>query len=177
LILSLIACAAGGVDRLRPGLVEPLIADGWQVAVTLTPTAATWFTANGETARLESLTGLPVRSTSRFPGQPRPHPDPTVCAVVPATANSLAKLALGISDNQALTTANEMIGRPDVPVVVLPAINLAHTQHPAWPNHIAALRSADVRLLLGEDIWPLHSPRQEPGLPWPAALAAIRAAV
>lgn len=175
-VLSLVACAAGGVDGLRTHLAEPLVRDGWQVAVTLTPTAGTWFAASGEASRLEELTGLPVRWTSRLPGQPRPHPDPDVCAVVPATANAVAKLALGISDNQAMTAANEMIGRPDVPVVVFPSINLAHTRHPAWPGHIAALRSAGVHLLLGEDIWPLNSPRKESGLPWAVALQAIRSA-
>ena len=175
-VLSLVGCAAGGVEGLRPGLVEPLVADGWTVAITLTPTAGTWFAANGEATQLEELTGLPVRWASRLPGRPRPHPDPDVCAVVPATSNAVAKLALGISDNQAMTAANEMIGRPDVPVVVFPCVNLAHTRHPAWPGHVAALRSAGVRLLIGEDVWPLTAPRREPGLPWRAALEAIRSA-
>jgi hypothetical protein len=175
-VLSLVACAAGGVEGLRGELVEPLVAEGWTVAVTLTPTAGTWFSANGEATRLEELTGLPVRWTSRLAGQPRPHPDPDVCAVVPATANAVTKLALGISDNQAMTAANEMIGRADVPVVVFPCINLAHTRHPAWTGHVAALRSAGVRLLLGEDVWPLAAPRKEPGLPWSIIRASVQAA-
>ncbi len=116
-----------------------------------------------------------MRWTSRLPGEPRPHPDPDVCAVVPATANAVAKLALGISDSQAMTVANEMIGREDVPVVVFPCINLAHTRHPAWPGHLAALRSAEVEVMTGEDVWPLLSPRSEPGLPWATILTAIRA--
>ncbi|GAB6902761.1 flavoprotein [Kineosporia succinea] len=168
-VLSLIACGAGGIDGLRPGLVAPLVDAGWTVAITLTPTAGTWLSADGEAGALETLTGLPVRWASRLPGQPRPHPDPDVCAVVPATANAVAKLALGISDNQAMTAANEMIGRPDVPVVVFPCINLAHTRHPAWAGHVAALESAGVRLLSRD----LTAPRQEPGLPW----ALIREAI
>ncbi|GAB3267632.1 flavoprotein [Kineosporia babensis] len=174
-VLSLIACAAGGIHGLRPSLVEPLVRDGWQVAITLTPTAGTWLSGNGEAAALAELTGLAVRWNSRLPGEPRPHPEPDLCAVVPATANAVAKLALGISDNQAMTAANEMIGRPDVPVLAFPCINLAHTRHPAWAGHLAALRAADVNLLVGEDIWPLTTPRKEPGLPWARILQEIRA--
>lgn len=36
--LGLIGSAAGGLERIRPALIEPAIARGWQVAVTLTPT-------------------------------------------------------------------------------------------------------------------------------------------
>jgi hypothetical protein len=32
----------GGIETLREGLVQPLIADGHQIVVTLTPTAAAW---------------------------------------------------------------------------------------------------------------------------------------
>jgi hypothetical protein len=175
-VLALVGCAAGGITGLRSGLVEPLVAEGWTVAITLTPAAGVWFAQDGEAARLEELTGLPVRSASRLPGQPRPHPEPEVCAVVPATANAVAKLALGISDNQAMTVANEMIGRDDVPVVVFPCINLAHTRHPAWAGHLAALGSAGVQVMTGEDVWPLVTARKEPGLPWATIRNAIRTA-
>jgi hypothetical protein len=174
-VLSLVACAAGGIAGLRPHLVTPLVEAGWRVAITLTPTAGTWLTDDGEASRLEALTGLPVRWETRLPGRPRPHPDPDVCAVVPATANAVAKLALAISDNQAMTVANEMIGREDVPVLVFPCINLAHTRHPAWDGHLATLRSAGVRMMTGEDVWPLHSPRREQGLPWDRIRQEIQA--
>ncbi|WP_432535769.1 flavoprotein [Kineococcus arenarius] len=55
-------------------------------------------------------------STSRLPRQQRPHPDPDPdpdpdCWVVaPATAGTVAKLALGIADNQAVTPVCEAIG-------------------------------------------------------------------
>lgn len=143
-VLGLVACAAGGVDRLRAELVEPLVADGWTVGITLTATAARWL--EPELPALEELTGLPVRWTSRLPAEPRPHPDPTCFAVVPATANYTAKLALGISDSQALTPVCEALGGA-VPVVLAPRVNALNAGHPAWPAHLAALRSAGVHLL------------------------------
>ncbi|MFE7794168.1 hypothetical protein [Streptomyces sp. NPDC057460] len=63
--------AADGVEQLRTGLVEPAIALGRQVAVTLTPNAGQWLRANGELDRLEAVTGLPVRDTPRLPTEAR----------------------------------------------------------------------------------------------------------
>ena len=54
--------SAGGVETLRGGLVQPLIDEGHQVAITLTPTAAAWLDHLGEFQRLEALAGLAVRS-------------------------------------------------------------------------------------------------------------------
>jgi phosphopantothenoylcysteine synthetase/decarboxylase len=99
--------------------------------------------------------------------------------VVPASANTIAKLALGIGDNQALTQVCEALGTSGVPVVVFPHVNAAHARHPAWPAHLGALRRAGARLVYGEDVWPLEEPRSAPGrdLPWAAILQAVRDAM
>jgi phosphopantothenoylcysteine synthetase/decarboxylase len=177
--LGLIGTAAGGVESIRVELVEPLVLSGWRVAVTLTPTAGEWLGATGESAEIEKLTGLPVRVLGRRPAGSRPHPEIDGCAVVPASANTVAKLALGIADNQALTTVNEALGDPGTPVVVFPRINAAHARHPAWGSHIAALRAAGVDLVYGEDVWPLHEPRSAPGrdLPWSVIRERVVAAI
>ena len=177
--LGLIISAAGGLEDVRTHLVEPLLADGWTVAVTTTPTAAMWLAAAGEDQRLTEVTGFPVRSLPRLPGQTSPHPVADCYAVVPASANMVAKMALGLADNQALTTVCEAIGARDVPVVVFPRVNAAHAGQPAWPGHLSALRSAGVQLVYGEDVWPLHRPRSAPGkeLPWGAIRAALDAAI
>jgi len=47
-VVGLIVSAAGGAELVRPRLVEPLLAKGWSVAVTVTPTAMTWLEAEGE---------------------------------------------------------------------------------------------------------------------------------
>ncbi|MFJ7943906.1 flavoprotein [Streptomyces sp. NPDC096354] len=159
--------AAGGVEQLRTGLVEPAIALGWQVAVTLTPNAGRWLRANGELERLEALTGLPVRDTPRLPTEPRPHPVADCYVVAPASANYVAKLAMGIADNQALTQVSEALGTIGVPVVVFPRINAAHARHPAWEGHIETLRKASALLVYGVDVWRLNEPGAvDRGLPW-----------
>jgi hypothetical protein len=131
----------------RTGLAGPAVDRGWRLAVTLTPTAALWLASAGELDLLASLTDLPVRSTSRLPSEPKPHPPPDCFVFAPATANSVAKLALGIADNQALTVLCEALGSPDVPVIVQPQSNEAQVRHPAWSGHLATLRSAGVRIV------------------------------
>jgi len=176
--LGLVCSAAGGLENVADQLVAPLLAKGWRVAVTATPAAFTWLHDSGEDERLEGLTGLTVRHEQRLPREVSPHPPIDCFAVVPATANTVAKLALGLADNQALTSVCEAIGSPGVPVVVFPRINAIHAAHPAWDSHLAALRSAGVHLVYGDDVWPLHLPGTEPGreLPWPAILTAIERA-
>lgn len=158
MLVCLVASGAGGVARrLRPELVEPAVRRGWRVAITLTPTAATWLTAAGELDRLRALTDLPVRSVGRMPGEPSPYGLADRYLFAPATATSIAKLALGIGDNQALTQLCEAVGAPDVPVVVHPQAGAAQRAHPAFAGHIAVLRSAGV--LIAE------SPADEPWEP------------
>jgi hypothetical protein len=177
--LGLACASAGGVEVIRERLIEPMVNDGWTVAVTATPTAATWLHELGELERIESVTGLPVRHKPRLPHETSPHPAVDCIAVVPATANTVAKLALGIADNQALTQICEAIGAGQLPIVVFPRVNAAHAGQPAWEQHLAALTKAGVHLVYGDDVWPLHRPRSAPGrdLSWQAIRDAIEQAV
>lgn len=175
-VLGVVGSAAGGVETLRTGLVEPAIERGWRVAVTLTPTAGAWLRRIGEVERLEKVTGLPVRDEPRFPGEARPHPPVDCCAVAPASANMVAKLAAGIADNHALTQVGEALGMLEVPVVIFPQVNAAHARHPAWSRHLETLREAKAQLIYGPDVWPLYEPREAPSsrdLPWTAVLDAV----
>jgi hypothetical protein len=176
--LGLVCAAAGGIEHVRERLIQPMLADGWNIAVTLTPTAATWLAATDEAAKIEAATGFPVRSTPRLPDEASPHPTVDCYAAVPATANLVAKLALGIADNQALTQLCEAIGGRRPPVVVFPRVNATHAGQPAWERHLDALRASGVHLVYGEDIWPLHprggAPKKE--LPWSAIREMIEAA-
>ncbi|MCM1975322.1 flavoprotein [Streptomyces sp. G1] len=175
-VLGVVGSAAGGVEALRTGLVEPAMERGWQVAVTLTPTAGQWLRMSGEVEQLEKLTGLPVRDEPRLPGEARPHPPVDCYVVAPASANMVAKLAMGLMDNQALTQVGEAIGTLGLPTVVFPRVNAAHARHPAWQHHIDALQAGGVRVIYGPEVWPLFEPREAPAgreLPWRAVLDAV----
>ncbi|WP_171198583.1 flavoprotein [Nakamurella aerolata] len=171
--IGVVASAAGGVEQLREGLVQPLIERGHVVALTVTPTAGGWLDRTGERTKLAELTGLPVRSEPRFPDEDTPHPQIDLYVAAPWTASSTAKLSLGIADNQALTALCESIAT--VPVIVFPRVNAAHARQPAWPDHIARLRAAGVQLIYGDDVWPLAEPRAAGPrvLPWPAIISAV----
>lgn len=153
--VGVVASAAGGIERLREGLIEPLIGDGHTVAVTLTPTAAAWLERSGESDKIASLTGLPVRSKPRFPDEESPHPEVDVYVAAPWSAGSTAKLALGIADNQALTALCESIAT--VQMIVFPRINAAHARQPAWHEHVDRLRASGVQLIYGDDFGRLLS--------------------
>jgi phosphopantothenoylcysteine synthetase/decarboxylase len=158
-VVGVVGSAAGGVEDLRAAVVEPLIREGHRVAVTLTPTAAQWLEDLGEIAKLQELTCLPVRWNSRLPREARSHPLADLYVAAPASANTVAKLALGIADNQALTVLCENIA--STPMVVFPRVNAAHARHPAWESHLNHLRSAGVDLIYGDEVWPLREPRAE----------------
>jgi hypothetical protein len=167
-VIGVVGSATGGVEQLRERLVVPLLERGHQVGITLTPTAGEWMAAD-ERRELERITGLLVRSQPRRPAEPRPHPPVDVFVAAPASANTVAKLALGIGDNQAASVLAEGLG--SVPMVVFPRINAAHARHPAWAGHLSTLRSVGVVLVE----WELVEPRAENGreLPWARILAAV----
>lgn len=147
MLLCLVASGCFGVERrLRPELAQPAVRRGWRLAVTLTPTAAAWLDATGELAALRELTDLPVRSVGRMPGEPSPYGVADCYLFAPASANSIAKLALGIADNQALTQLCEAVGTPDVPVLLRPQAGQPQRGHPAFASHLATLESAGVRI-------------------------------
>jgi hypothetical protein len=176
-MLGVVASGAGGVEGLFDGLVRPALDAGWRVGVTLTPTAGRWFRDAGLVAEIEEATGLPLRVESRLPGERKPHPPVDTYVVAPATANTVAKLALGFGDNQALTQVSEAIGTDGVEVVVFPCVNAAHVRHPAWSGHVAALKSAGVHLVGGPDVWRLTEPRSGEWhpIPWQAVVDAVNA--
>lgn len=66
-----------------------------------------------------------------------------VFAIVPATANAIAKLALGIADD--LLTNAALAAR--IPIVVAPAMNDAMLEHPATRANLAALAARGVTIV------------------------------
>ncbi|HEX7660882.1 MAG TPA: flavoprotein [Pseudonocardiaceae bacterium] len=145
-LLLLAASGAGGVEnRLRVELAEPAVRRGWRIAVVLSPTAGRWMCENGELARIQELTDLPVRFAARKPEAPA-NPAPDAALFAPATANSIAKLALGIYDTQALFEVAQAVGTPGVPVLLRPKAPDPFRAHPVWSQHLATLKAAGVEI-------------------------------
>jgi hypothetical protein len=164
-VLYVIGCAAPPVLRVH----APLRAardHGWNTCLVLTPTAAAWL--KPELPALAELTGHPVRSEYRLPGEPDALPRPDAILVAPATANTMNKCTAGISDTLALGLVNEAIGS-GMPLVFVPS--LGHDQgHPAFGRTVRMLREAGVAVLL-----PDHDTTDgdRPEFPWRLGLAAL----
>ena len=175
-VLGLVASGAGGMDRrFRRELAEPAVARGWRLAITLTPTAHRWLEAAGELPHLRALTDLQVRHHARLPVEPKPHPVPTAFLFAPATMNSTAKLALGLTGDQAIAAVAEAMGMPEVPVVVHPQCGEPLSRHPAFAQHVAALRAAGVHVVQHENLSDPWEPLLDAVDDAVAALAASRA--
>jgi Flavoprotein len=146
-VLYLVCCAAPPALHAEEVVVSAG-ARGWDVCLVCTPTAAHWL--RDRSARLETLTGHPVRSQYKLPGEPDVLPPADAMLVAPATSNTIAKWALGISDTLALGLITEAIGLR-LPVAALPHLNAAQASHPAFAGHVETLRAAGVAVLLGPD--------------------------
>ncbi|MFB8171419.1 flavoprotein [Kitasatospora purpeofusca] len=145
---------------------------GWEVVLGLTPTAASWL--QDELPELNRLTGYPVKSVYRRPGDPDVLPPADAVLFAPATMNSVNSLALGITTSWVIGFAAEAIGK-GIPLTVMPCTNTALTGHPQFPRSVATLHEAGVRVLLGEGGFVPNAPGQgDPATyPWEAALGAI----
>lgn len=143
------------------------------MAVGLTPTARDW--VGTAVADLETLTGLPVKSAYRRPGEPDVLPPADVVLVAPATFNTVNSLALGLTTSWVVGCAAEAPGK-GIPVVVMPCVNSALTAHPQFGRSIDTLRSAGMRVLYGEGGFVPNRPGERLLYPWQAALDAVQAA-
>jgi phosphopantothenoylcysteine synthetase/decarboxylase len=170
-VLYVIACAAPPTRELHT-LVGLTQEDGWDVCVLTTPSGRRF----ADVAGLEQMTGHPVRSDYKDPGEPDVLPEPDAVVVAPATVNTINKWAAGICDTLALGILVEAIGK-QLPLVALPFTNRAHAAHPAFTENIAKLRSWGVTVLFGPDIYPLHEPgtgsRHLHLFPWAMAVEAL----
>ncbi len=144
-VLYLVCCAAPPA-LAAAGLIAQATGQGWDTCVICTPTAASWLKA--DLGNLAAATGHPVRSQYKRPGEPDVLPPPDAILVAPATANTIAKWALGISDNLALGLITEALGLP-VPIALVPCRNDAQAAHPAHAGHLTTLRGAGVSVLPG----------------------------
>ncbi|MFC1420979.1 flavoprotein [Streptacidiphilus cavernicola] len=170
-VLYLFGSAAPPVFDIAE-VVERAQADGWDVCLGLTPTAALWLADN--LPALEALTGHPVRSRYKLPGQPDAWPPASAVLLAPATFNTINSWALGITTSFTVGCAAEAIGK-GIPLVAMPCVNAAFLKHPQFDRSVTDLRGAGVEMLLGEGGFVPNLPgRGDPkAYPWERALAAV----
>lgn len=139
----------GGVAAYKAAeLVRRLGDHGIEVQVVMTKAACGFITP----ATLQALSGHPVY-TDMWDGRianGMPHielsRDKHVIVVAPATADFLAKAALGLADDLLSTLC---LAR-DCPLIVAPAMNRQMWEHPATKRNVAQLKRDGV-IVLGPD--------------------------
>ncbi|WP_329465845.1 flavoprotein [Streptomyces sp. NBC_01431] len=155
-------------------VIEAAQADGWDVCLGLTPTASGWLEES--LGGLATLTGHPVRSEYKRPGEADVWPPADVILFAPATFNSINAWALGLTSAFVLGVAAEGIGKR-VPTVAMPCVNAAYVRHPQFEQSLATLRAAGVTVLYGDSGFVPNQPgEQRPeGYPWRIALDTVSA--
>jgi phosphopantothenoylcysteine decarboxylase len=155
-------------------LVELAQRDGWEVCVITTPDGRKFV----DTAALHALTGHPVRSYYKNPGDQDLLPPADAMIVAPATVNTVNKWAVGITDTLVLGLLVEGYGF-NTPTVVVPYTNKVMALHPAFHESITKLRTWGVHVLYGDDVVRLGMPGQNERFrkqfPWRQALQALSA--
>ena len=141
-VLTVVVSGAGAASDVGT-LVKEALGRRWVVQVVATPSALAFFDAS----EIEALTGSPVRSAHRSPGEPRSRV-PDAIIVAPATFNLLNQWALGIADSYALAVLAEQTGMA-IPTVVLPAVSAPLAARPQFARSVKALRAEGVSVLLG----------------------------
>jgi phosphopantothenoylcysteine synthetase/decarboxylase len=170
--LHIVTSATGAARRLNE-LVQPAIADGWDVWVIGTPNSAAFL----DTVLLEKLTGHSVEFYYRKPGEPRIRPSADAVIAAGVSFNTINKWALGLADNLALSLLCEMPSY-DIPVVLLPFLNEPMAKHPSLLHSYAVLEGMGVKLI-ADRLGNAPHPANKGSLylktyPWHLALSAIR---
>lgn len=134
----------GGIAAYKAAYLARLLRErGAEVQVLMTP-AATRFVGPDTFA---ALTGRPVHSdvfehTDEVLHVRLAH-EADAAVVAPATANVLAKLAIGLADDLLTSTLLEL----STPVVVAPAMHTGMWESPATRENVHTLRSRGVRIV------------------------------
>ncbi len=124
-------------------LLRSLMKEGADVHVVMTQTAtrfvgpATFEVLSRHTVGLDLFTASPAMPHLALPEQA------DAVVVAPATANVLAKCALGLADDLLSTLLLNVRG----PLVMAPAMDGGMWDHPALQGHVAALRQRGVLVL------------------------------
>lgn len=157
-------------------VIEDAQGRGFDVCLGLTPTAARWL--GDQLDALERLTGHPVRSEYKLPGEPDVWPKADVIVVAPATFNTINSWALGLTHDFVVGVVAEGIGKR-IPTIAMPCVNAAYVRHGQFGQSVVALREMGVEVLYGEGGFEPNLPGQgKPSeYPWSLALDAAERVV
>ncbi|MCL1857409.1 MAG: hypothetical protein FWF84_07215 [Kiritimatiellaeota bacterium] len=118
---------------------------GWDVSVILTPDAARFVTA----ATFRTLSRNPV-AMEMFDTPETWNPAhislaeaASLMVIAPCTANTLAKIALGLADN--LLTCTALATR--APLLIAPAMNTGMWENPVTQGHVATLHGRGIAII------------------------------
>jgi phosphopantothenoylcysteine decarboxylase len=156
-------------------LTSLLVKAGCEVSVVMTADA------------LRFITALPFKTLSRHPvvtdlydeldGWKPTHiklaDEADLLLVAPATANTVAKLALGLADDALSCIALAL--NPEAKILVAPAMNGKMWLHPATQGHVATLKKRGVEFI-GPEKGMLSCGYEGLGRLWPVEQIAKRAA-
>lgn len=162
-VTFLVVCAGGPIAwTLRRLWIE--LAAGRLVSVIATPQAAAWFDAQGVGARIQDMTGWPVRSELPTPPEPTFQPPGSSVLVSPCTLNTLTKWADGHSDNLAVSLLCEAVGR-GVPTRAEVSVSGPYASHPATGRALDRLGELGVELSRAHrTMEPAHLPPLAPDI-------------
>ena len=151
-VKSICLCVTGGVAAYKAAhLASRLTQAGIDVHVAITPAGLSFIGS----ATFQALTGNPVMQ-SVFHGESAPYGghiqlanSTDIMAVVPATADFLAKAVQGNADCIASATYLAFRG----PVYIAPAMNAAMWNHPATQRNLTQLQQDGVQILEPAEGW------------------------
>ncbi len=140
----IVLCVTGSIAAYKAvSLLRTLVRDGAEVSVVMTPSAMQFVAP----LTFEVLSGRPVLQRLFADSQPLPHlrvtEEADLVLVAPATANCLAKCALGLADD--LLGALFLAAR--CPIVMAPAMDGEMWDHPALVAHVRTLRDRGIMVL------------------------------
>jgi phosphopantothenoylcysteine decarboxylase len=163
-VLYTIVCAAPPAETIHE-FIERVQYAGWDTCVIATPQATQWI----DIPLLESLTGYVLRTDYKLPGATDPIPRADAMIVIPATFNTINKVADGIADTLATGILCEALGRGTPPLIMVPCLKMDLVRHPAFAKSIALLHKHGVVIL--------HQPEKYKSpliVPWKEIMEALR---
>ena len=157
---KILLCVTGGIAAYKVAYVASGLAQaGADVRVVLTRSAERFIGAQ----TFSALTGNPVHSELFASGGAEvPHVElargADLAIVAPATANALAKMALGIADDLFSATVLTL----SCPILIAPAMHTEMWENPATRTNVATLEGRGA-VLVGPVSGPLSSGDRGPG--------------